>query len=155
MHKLKASLLVIVAAALCVAQSASEFETPQVNGIAKKLNCNCGCHLHMACVMPPTGLCPVCRENKVRIAKMLKDGMSEPEILNAYVKEQGEKVLVIPPGQFGFAGPFIALGIGLGVVFLAIRRYRGLKPAPVAAPADDAELARYQKQIDKDLAKLE
>ena len=155
MKRLKASLLVIVAATLCVAQSASEFETPQVNGIAKKLNCNCGCHLNMACVMPPTGLCPVCRENKIRIAKMLKDGMSEPQILNAYVKEQGEKVLVIPPGEFGFAGPFIALGIGLGAVFLAIRRYRGLKPAPVTPPADDAELARYQKQIDKDLAKLE
>ena len=145
----------MVAAALCVAQSASEFETPAVNGIAKKLNCNCGCKLNMACVMPPTGLCPVCRDNKIRIAKMLQDGMSEPEILKAYVSEQGEKVLVVPPGQFGFAGPFIALGIGLGVVLLVIRRYRGLKPAPVAAPADDAELARYQKQIDRDLAKLE
>jgi len=155
MQKFKASFLVLIAAALCVAQSASEFETPEVNGVAKMLNCNCGCHLNMACVMPPTGLCPVCRENKVRIAKMLKDGMTQSDILKVYAKEQGDKVLVIPPGEFGFAGPFIALGIGLGAVLLAIRRYRGLKPAPVAAPADDAELARYQKQIDKDLAKLE
>ena len=155
MRKLKASFLVILAAALCVAQTASEFETPEVNGIAKMLNCNCGCHLHMACVMPPTGLCPVCRENKIRIAKMLQEGKSQTEILNTYVKEQGQQVLVIQPGRFGFAGPFIALGIGLAGVLLAIRRYRGLKPAPVAPAADDAELARYQKQIDKDLAKLE
>ena len=155
MRRLKASALVVLAAALCLGQSASEYESPAVNGIAKKLNCNCGCHLNMACVMPPTGLCPVCRENKVRIAKMLKDGMPESAILKTYVSEQGEKVLVIPPGEFGFAGPFIALGIGLGVVFLVIRRYRHLRPAPVAAPADDAELTRYQKQIEKDLAKLE
>jgi cytochrome c-type biogenesis protein CcmH/NrfF len=155
MRKLKASALIVVAAALCVAQSASEYETPAVNGIAKKLNCNCGCHLDMACVMPPTGICPVCRENKIRIAKMLQDGMSEADVLKTYVAEQGQQVLVVAPGRFGFAGPFIALGIGLGVVFLAIRRYRGLRPAPVAAPADDDELARYQKQIEKDLAKLE
>lgn len=155
MYKLKASALIVMAAALCVAQSASEYETPAVNGIAKKLNCNCGCHLDMACVMPPTGICPVCRENKIRIAKMLQDGMSETEILKTYVSEQGQQVLVVSPGRFGFAGPFIALGIGLGVVLLVIRRYRGLRPAPVTAPADDDELARYQKQIDKDLAKLE
>ncbi len=155
MRRLKASALILVAAALCLAQSASEYETPEVNGIAKKLNCNCGCKLTMACVMPPTGVCPVCRENKIRIAKMLKDGMSEAEILNTYVQEQGEQVLVVPPGRFGFSGPFIALGIGLGVVMLVIRRYRHLRPAPAVIPADDAELARYQRQIEKDLAKLD
>ena len=155
MKKLKASVLVVLAAALCIGQSASEFETPGVNAIAKKLNCNCGCHLDMACIMPPTGICPVCRENKIRIAKMLSEGKTESQILNTYVAEQGEKVLVVPAGLFGFAGPYIALGLGLGVVLLVIRRYRHLKPAPVAAPADDAEFARYQKQIEKDLAKLE
>ena len=155
MKKLKASLLVLMAAAFCVAQSASEYESPEVNGIAKKLNCNCGCKLNMACIMPPTGVCPVCKENKIRIANMLKQGKSETEILNTYVKEQGQAVLVVPPGQFGFAGPFIALGIGLVVVFFVIKRYRALRPAPVAAPADDTELARYQSQIEKDLSKLE
>lgn len=155
MRKLKASILVVVAAAMCVAQSASEYETPAVNGIAKKLNCNCGCHLDMACVMPPTGICPVCRENKIRIAKMLSEGKTEAEILKTYVNEQGQQVVVVPPGFFGFGGPYIALAVGLGVVFLVIRRYRGLKPAPVATPANDAELARYQSQIEKDLEKLE
>ena len=51
----KASALIVLAAALCVAQTANEYESPAVVGIAGKLNCNCGCHLNMACVMPPSG----------------------------------------------------------------------------------------------------
>jgi cytochrome c-type biogenesis protein CcmH/NrfF len=155
MQKFKASLLIAFAAALCLAQSASDYETPEVNRIAAKLQCDCGCKLNMACVMPPTGVCGVCRDNKVRIAGMLKQGMSEREILNQYVKERGEAVLVNPPGVFGFAGPYIALALGLVVVALVIRRYRHLRPAPAVAPADDREFERYHDQIEKDLAKLD
>jgi cytochrome c-type biogenesis protein CcmH/NrfF len=153
--KFKASLLVVIAAALCVGQSASEFESPEVNHIAGKLNCDCGCKLRMDCIMPPTGVCPVCRENKIRMANMLKSGMTEKEILDQYVAERGQDVLVNPPGFMGFAGPYIALFLGLGMVFLAIKHYRRLRPAPVTAPADDAELARYRDQIEKDLEKLD
>jgi len=155
MKKFKASLLIAAVATLCVAQTASEYEVPAVIGIAGKLNCNCGCHLNMACVMPPSGVCPVCKENKIRIANMLKSGMTEKQILDQYVKDQGQKVLVIPPGIGGFTGPYIALGLGLLAVLFGIRRYRGLKPAPIVAPGNDAELARYHDQIEKDLEKLD
>ncbi len=64
LRKFKAAVLVAFAAMACVAQTASEYETPQINGIAKKLNCNCGCHLDMACVMPPSGVCPVCKREQ-------------------------------------------------------------------------------------------
>ena len=151
----KASALIVLAAALCVAQTANEYESPAVVGIAGKLNCNCGCHLNMACVMPPSGVCPVCKENKIKIANMLKGGMSEQQILNQYVKEQGAQVLVVPPGIFGFTGPYIALGVGLLGVLLAIRYFRRLKPAPAVAPANDSELARYHDQIEKDLENLD
>lgn len=153
--KFKTLALVFVAAALCLAQSASEYETPEVNHIAGKLNCNCGCKLTMACVMPPTGVCPTCRENKIRISGMLKQGLSEKQILDQYVKEQGQQVLVVPPGTFGFTGPYIALALGLVAVLFAIRKLKTTKAAPVAAPANDAELARYHDQIEKDLAKLD
>ena len=67
--KTKASLLVLLATAFCLAQTATEYESPAVNHIAGMLNCNCGCHLRMDCVMPPTGICPVCKAAKIRIAK--------------------------------------------------------------------------------------
>ena len=153
--KFKAVALIVLAAALCVAQSASEYEDPSVIHVAGKLNCNCGCKLNMACIMPPTGLCPVCRENKIRISNMLKQGMSEQQILNQYVKDQGQQVLVVEPGLFGFTGPYIALGLGLLAVLFVIRRLKHTKPAPITAPANDAVLARYQSQIEKDLEKLD
>ena len=155
LRKFKAIVLVAFAAMACVAQTASEYETPQINGIAKKLNCNCGCHLDMACVMPPSGVCPVCKENKIRMANMLKSGMSEQQILDTYVKEQGQAVLVVPPGFMGFTGPYIALALGGLALFFVIRRLKTITPAPVVAPASDAQLAKYQAQIDKDLDKLD
>jgi len=151
----KASLLIAIATALCLAQTATEYESPAVNHIAGMLNCNCGCHLRMDCVMPPTGICPVCKAAKIRIANMQKEGQSEGQILNQFVAENGASVLAVSPGKFGTSAPYIALLMGLGVVFIVIRRYRHLRPAPKFAAGDDAAVARYHDQIEKDLAKLE
>jgi hypothetical protein len=153
--KKKASLLVLLATAVCLAQTATEYESPAVNHIAGMLNCNCGCHLRMDCVMPPTGICPVCKAAKIRIANMQKEGQSQSQILDQFVAENGAGVLAISPGPFGNAAPYLALILGLGVVVLAIRYYRHVRPAPAVAPGDDAALSRYQDQIEKDLAKLE
>jgi cytochrome c-type biogenesis protein CcmH/NrfF len=153
MKKWKASALIALATVMCVAQTATEYETPDVMGIAGKLQCNCGCHLNMACVMPPDGLCPVCKAARIRIAGMRKDGKSEQQILDQFVADKVE--LVVPPGLGGFSAPYIALILGLGVVAWAIRRYRRLRPEPAVPPGDDAALSRYHDQIGKDLAKLE
>ena len=155
LRKFRAGLLVAFAAVCCVAQTASEYETPRINGIAKKLNCNCGCHLDMACVMPPSGVCPVCKENKIKMANMLKSGMSEQQILDQYVKDQGPAVLVHEPGFMGAAGPYIALALGALALLFFIKRLKTITPAPAVAPANDSELAKYQAQIDKDLDKLD
>ena len=153
--KTKASLLVLLATALCLAQTATEYESPEVNHIAGMLNCNCGCHLRMDCVMPPTGICPVCKAAKIRIANLKKDGKSDSQVLDAFVAENGAGVLAVSPGPWGTATPYLALAFGLGVVFLTIRYYRHVRPAPAGAPGDDAALSRYHDQIEKDLSKLE
>ncbi len=151
----KASLLVGVATALCLAQTATEYESPEVNHIAGMLNCNCGCHLRMNCVMPPTGICPVCKAAKIRIANMQKEGKSDSQVLDAFVAENGAGVLAVSPGPWGNATPYLALALGLGIVVLSIRYYRRLRPAPAVPAGDDAALSRYHDQIEKDLAKLE
>jgi hypothetical protein len=153
--KTKASLLVILATALCLAQTANEYESPDVIHVAGMLNCNCGCHLRMDCVMPPTGICPVCKAAKIRIANMKKEGKSDGQILDQFVAENGASVLAVSPGLWGNATPYISLILGLGLVLMAIRHYRRLRPAPAVAPGDDAALSRYHDQIEKDLSKLE
>lgn len=153
--KIKASLLVLLATALCLAQTANEYESPDVIRIAGKLNCSCGCHLRMDCVMPPTGICPVCKAAKIRIANMKNEGKTEQQVLDQFVAENGASVLAVSPGPFGNAAPYLALTLGLGVVLLAIRYYRRVRPAPAVAPGDDATLSRYHDQIEKDLSKLD
>src|SRR5205823_3640906 len=101
----KASLLVAAATVLCLAQTATEYESPAVNHIAGMLNCTCGCHLRMDCVMPPTGICPVCKAAKIRIAKMQQDGKSQEEVLNVFVAENGASILAVSPGPFGNTAP--------------------------------------------------
>ena len=151
----KASILVIAVTALCLAQTATEYESPDVMHVAGKLNCNCSCRLRMDCVMPPSGLCGVCKAARIRIANMQKDGKSEQQILDTFVAENGAGILAVSPGKFGTSAPYIALLMGLGLVFVVIRRYRHLRPAPRVAAGDDAAVARYHDQIEKDLAKLE
>jgi len=153
--KTKASILVLLATTLCLAQTATEYESPAVNHIAGMLNCNCGCHLRMDCVMPPTGICPVCKAAKIRIANMQKEGQSQSQILDQFVAENGAGVLAVSPGPFGNAAPYLALILGLGVVVLAIRYYRHVRPAPAVPAGDDAALSRYHDQIEKDLSKLD
>jgi hypothetical protein len=151
----KASILVVAVTALCLAQTATEYESPGVNHIAGMLNCSCGCHLRMDCVMPPTGICPVCKAAKIKIAQMKASSSSDQQILDQFVAENGAGVLAVSPGAFGNAAPYIALLLGLGVVFVVIRRYLHLRPAPAVPAGDDAALSRYHDQIEKDLSKLD
>ena len=135
-------------------QTATDLDSPLVNRIASKLKCSCGCNQNMACVMPPG--CPVCKTNKTKIFGMQKSGMGDRQILDQYVAESGKDILVIPPGTAGFAGPYIALGLGLLVVLWTIRRFSRKAPATAAgpgiAPDIDAELLA---RIEKDTANLD
>lgn len=149
MQKWKASFLIAVLAAISLAQSASEWDSHEVNAIARHLKCSCGCKLDMSCQMPPQP-CPVCKAAKIRMYNMTQDGQSESQILDQFVKEQGKDVLVVPPGMMGVVGPYVALALGLGFVVFMIRRFR----RQAAAPAADVDPAMLEK-IEKDLAKLD
>ena len=150
MRKCKSSLLLAVMIAAALGQTATEMDSPQINRIASKLHCNCGCNQSMACVMPPG--CPVCKTNKAKMVNMQKSGMSDQQILNQYVAENGKDILIVPPGIAGVLGPYVALTLGLLLVVWTIRRYmRPRKAALNGPPIDPATLAR----IEKDTANLD
>jgi len=150
MHKWKSSLLLAVMVAAALGQTATEMDSPQINRIASKLHCNCGCNQSMACVMPPG--CPVCKTNKAKMVNLQKSGMSDQQILDQYVAENGKDVLIVPPGIAGVLGPYVALSLGLLLVVWTIRRYmRPRKAALNGPPIDVATLAR----IEKDTANLD
>ena len=150
MRKWKSSLLIAVMMVAALGQTATEMDSPQINRIAAKLKCSCGCNQNMACVMPPG--CPICKTNKAKMVNMQKSGMSDQQILDKYVAENGKDILVIPPGIAGVLGPYVALSLGLLLVLWTIRRYtRPRTASPHGPPIDAATLAR----IEKDTANLE
>ena len=150
MRKWKSSLLLAVMIAAALGQTATEMDSPQINRIAAKLKCSCGCNQNMACVMPPG--CPVCKTNKAKMVNMQKSGMSDQQILDQYVAENGKDILIVPPGIAGVLGPYVALTLGLLLVVWTIRRYmRPRKAALNGPPIDAATLAR----IEKDTANLD
>ena len=140
---------------MCLAQTATEYESPDVNHVAGMLKCNCGCNLRMDCVMPPRDL-PGVQGRQDPHREHAEGRQVRQQILDHFVAENGAEC------SGGLARPVRAMrlpmsrsALGLGVVFLAIRRYRHVRPAPVVPAGDDAALSRYHDQIEKDLAKLE
>ena len=85
---------------------------------------------------------------------MLKQGMSDDAIVAVFVKEQGISALSSPPAEgfslLSWTMPFIAILIGLGIIWQYIRRFR--KPVTVAAPPADE---RYRERIEKDLSEFD
>jgi cytochrome c-type biogenesis protein CcmH/NrfF len=150
MRKWKSSVLLAVMIAAALGQTATEMDSPQINRIASKLHCSCGCNQSMACVMPPG--CPVCKMNKAKMVNMQKSGMSDQQILDQYVAESGKDILIVPPGIAGVLGPYVALTLGLLLVVWTIRRLmRPRKLVVNGPPIDAATLAR----IEKDTANLD
>jgi cytochrome c-type biogenesis protein CcmH/NrfF len=154
---LKSALLAVVLAAATLAQSGSPLTDPNVRRVGEMLLCLCGCGSTVtSCNMQH---CHFSDPARVKIRQMVQAGMSDKEILDAFVKENGLKVLVKPPTEgfnlLGWIMPVVGFAAGLAFVWLVIRHFRRPAPAPAGPPVDDALLARYQERIDRDLEKLD
>ena len=152
---LKNSLLVLSLLTAGFAQTAEDLETPDVNRVAQRLLCPCGCKLNMACRMDPYP-CRTCWDNKKKILAMQNVGMSDQQILDKFAQENGRGILSIQPGVLGSMTFYSAAAIGLVCVILIIRKYRRGPVAAAGAPEmDEALLDRYHGQIEKEVEKLD
>src|ERR1700731_809100 len=156
MRRLRTSLLALgLLAGICFAQSAEELESPAVNRIADRLNCPCGCKTNMACRMDPYP-CRTCWDNKKKILQMEQAGLSDQAILDAFSKEMGPHVVVVPPGILGSLSFYTAAALGLILVVFVIRKLSRKETAVDAAGAPhDPLLDRYHDQIEKEVEKLD
>jgi cytochrome c-type biogenesis protein CcmH/NrfF len=159
MRRFRNSLIILsLLAGGVFAQSAEQLESPAVNRIADRLNCPCGCKTNMACRMDPYP-CKTCWDNKKKILQMQQAGLSDQAILDAFAKDMGPAVVVVPPGTLGSLSFYTAAVLGLALVLFVIRKY-SQKPAPAApgsAPGnpDDPLLTKYHDQIEKEVEKLD
>lgn len=146
-------LIVLVAAAL--AQTASEKPSDDVRRVGARIKCQCGCGDSVAtCDMLD---CSFSKPAKLRIAQMQAVGMSDEQIIQAFVRDYGPGVYLAPPSPFGWIVPYAGVGFGLAIIWLFLKKYRrpAAPPATGGIEIDDPELAKYKDQIEDDLAKLE
>jgi len=156
MSRWKASLLVLAVAAMAavaVAQTASEKPSGDVRRVGARLQCKCGCKDSVAtCSMLE---CEYSKPAKERIARMQAVGMSDEQIIQAFVRDGW--TYLSPPNAWGWIVPYASVGVGLVIIWMFVKKYRKPQPAPELGPMeiDDPELAKYKDQIEKDLANLE
>jgi cytochrome c-type biogenesis protein CcmH/NrfF len=149
--KLLAAFLLALAA--LVAQDPTSYLTPDVTRVGGKLACRCG-----GC-RNTVGNCPMLRCDSAdpmrrRIYSMKARGMSDGDIVNTIVREQGIVALASPPAQgFGplitWVMPGIALLGGFFIYSWYVRRNRK-EPEPLT-PGDQAIIDRFRAQIDREL----
>ena len=155
MRRFKSSLLILLVAIAAIAQTASEKPSVDVRRVGARLQCQCGCKDSVAtCSMLE---CHFSKPAKERIAQMQSVGMSDDQIVQAFIREYGMAVYLAPPNAFGWIIPYASLGLGLVVILLVIKKY--MKPRPMTdlgeVELDSPELAKYKEQIEKDTANLD
>jgi cytochrome c-type biogenesis protein CcmH/NrfF len=151
---LLASIL-LAFAALALAQTAAEKPSVDVRRVGTRLRCQCGCPDSVAtCAMLE---CSFSKPAKERIARMQTLGMSDQQIIDAFVRDYGAVVYLSRPSAFGWIVPYAAVAFGVLGIGWFLTRYR--KPQPLAEigpmELDDPALKKYKDQIEKDLANFE
>jgi cytochrome c-type biogenesis protein CcmH len=141
-------------AVAALAQTASEKPSVDVRRVGARLQCQCGCKDSVAtCSMLE---CHFSKPAKERIAQMQSVGMSDEQIVQAFIRDYGMAVYLAPPNAFGWIIPYAAVGFGMAVILLFLRKYKRKPMTDLGAiEAEDPELAKYQEQIDQDTKNLD
>ncbi len=141
-----------VVAAL-IAQDPTSYLTPDVMRVGDHLACRCG-----GC-RNTVGNCPMLRCGSAdpmrrRIYQMKMTGMSDQDVINTIVREEGVVALAAPPtGTFGGVITWIMPGVALVLGFLVYSAYvrRNHKAPESLSEADRANIERFRSQIDSEL----
>lgn len=156
----KASLALAVSSCLVLSGEVKTTEelTYQVREVGDKLMCSCGCGSQVStCNMISChGREPMVADIKTHLAA----GLSIDAIVDAIVAKYGDGVRALPPatgfGLVGWAMPFFALGLGLVIAPIVVRRLKNRPASENAATEalDPASVERFKAEIDKDLDDL-
>jgi cytochrome c-type biogenesis protein CcmH/NrfF len=84
-------------------------------------------------------------------------GMTDQQIIQSFVRENGAGIYLSPPSAFGWIVPYASVGLGLVFIWMFVKKYRRPKPLAELGPIeiDDPALEKYKDQIERDLANLE
>lgn len=133
---------------------------PAIQALEKRLRCTCGCGLDVYTCRTTDFSCTTSPEMHRQVLALLDRGLTEEQVVQAFVDEHGQAVLMAPPKQgFNLAAyfvPGIAIVVASAVLWVVLRRWtRATAAAPAGAVAAGApqgspeELARLQRELDE------
>ena len=122
------------------------------------IHCQCGCNLDVYTCRTTDFSCEVSPAMHRDVMALVAGGYSAPEIIAAFTKVYGDRVLMAPPTSgFDIAAwitPFVALLAGIALVLVVLRRLRApaLTPAVAQHTADvtPSEQARLDALVRSD-----
>ncbi len=139
---------------------------PFVVGVEQQLRCTCGCNLSVYTCRTTDFTCETSPAMHRRVVELVDQQKSDQEILDAFVGQYGEAVLMAPPKRgFNLAG-YLVPGVAITVVgavlaWVIVRRTRMMAGAAVRAGTADATAgsaasdAPEQARLRAELEKLE
>lgn len=136
-----------------LAEDPTSLLTPAVARVGEKLACRCGTCRNTVATCPMLR-CHYTEPMRERIKQMLDSGLSDTDILNKIVKEEGIVALASPPvegwGIVAWVMPGIAIVIGFLLYSWWVRRNKQGEPSTVNQVDKDV-LDRFRDQIEAEL----
>lgn len=135
-----------------------------IQAIEKRLKCSCGCGLDIYTCRTTDFTCTYSPALHKEVVRLVERGKSDQQIIDEFVAQYGEAVLMAPPRRgFNLAGYFVpSIAIVLAAVFLVrvLRRWTreaqvahstaGEPPLAQQVPdASPAELQRLRDELDR------
>ena len=129
---------------------------PAIQVLEKRLRCTCGCGLDVYTCRTTDFSCTTSPAMHRQVLALLDRDLTEAQVVQAFVDEHGQAILMAPPKRgFNLAAyfvPGIAIVVASAVLFVVLRRWtRAAEPAAAAAGAPHGspeELARLQRELD-------
>lgn len=130
----------------------------QRDELEHQIHCQCGCNLDVYTCRTTDFACSVSPAMHSDVMGLVAGGHSAQEILAAFTKIYGEKVLMAPVRSgfnlLGYTVPFLALGTGAIVVAALMRRWKRTPVASTVRPthidATEGELAALDAAVRQD-----
>jgi cytochrome c-type biogenesis protein CcmH len=131
----------------------------QRDDLEHQIKCQCGCPLDIYTCRTTDFSCSVSPAMHADVMSLVGGGFGAKEILAAFQKVYGERVLMSPVKSgfnwLGYVTPSIAIAAGAILVFTLIRKWgerAALRPAPVVAQTDatPAELEAIDAALKED-----
>jgi cytochrome c-type biogenesis protein CcmH len=121
----------------------------QRDELEHQIHCQCGCNLDVYTCRTTDFACTVSPAMHADVMGLVSGGYTAPEILAAFRKVYGEKVLMAPLKSgfnlVGYTMPFVVLGVGAVIVAALLRRWKS--PTPPVAVADSHHVEATPEEL--------